>query len=71
MTQAVSHWLAGEFTANFCGYRLSLGQLGGYLRPYSRLYRPEPLLFLSSSSSVVLMRLSGPLSRLTTSQKML
>jgi hypothetical protein len=39
--------------------------------PYGRilLSRPEPLLFLSSSSSVVLMRLSGPRSRPTTSQK--
>jgi hypothetical protein len=33
------------------------------------LSRPEPLLFLPSSSSVVLSRLSGPRSRLTTSQK--
>jgi hypothetical protein len=40
------------------------------LRPYSRLPKPEPLLFLSSSSSVVLTRLSGPRSRPTTSQKM-
>jgi hypothetical protein len=39
------------------------------LEPYSRFSRPEPLLFLPSSSSVVLMRLSGPLSRPTTSQK--
>jgi hypothetical protein len=30
------------------------------LRPYSRISRPETLLFLSSSSSVVLTRLSGP-----------
>jgi hypothetical protein len=30
------------------------------LRPYSRFSRPEPLLCLSSSSSVVLTRLSGP-----------
>jgi hypothetical protein len=36
---------------------------------YSRLSRPEPLLFLSSSSSVVLTRLSGLRSRPTTSQK--
>jgi hypothetical protein len=37
--------------------------------PYGRILgfsRQEPLLFLSSSSSVVLMRLSGPLSRPTT-----
>jgi hypothetical protein len=35
------------------------GQLDRSLRPYSRLYRQEPLLFLSSSSSTVLMKLSG------------
>jgi hypothetical protein len=33
--------------------------------------RPEPLLFLSSSSSVVLKRLSGTCSKPTTSQKIL
>jgi hypothetical protein len=40
--------------------------------PYGRILgfsRPEPLLFLSSSSSVVVTRLSGPRSRSTTSQK--
>jgi hypothetical protein len=31
-----------------------------YLLPYSRISIPEPLLFLSSSSSVVPTRLSGP-----------
>jgi hypothetical protein len=36
------------------------GQRDGSLRPYSRFSRPEPLLFLSSSSSVVLSELSGP-----------
>jgi hypothetical protein len=36
------------------------------LRPYSRFSRPEPLLFLPSSSSFVLTRLSGPHSRYTT-----
>jgi hypothetical protein len=44
------------------------GQRGGSLRPYSGLSRPGPLLVLSSISSVVLTRLSGPLSR-PTSQK--
>jgi hypothetical protein len=38
------------------------GQRDGSLRPYSRLSRPEPLLFLSSSSSIVLTRLTGSLS---------
>jgi hypothetical protein len=39
------------------------------LRKYYRFPRPEPLLFLPSSSSVVLTRLSGARSRPTTSQK--
>jgi hypothetical protein len=34
------------------------GQRGRSLRPYSRFSRQEPLLFLSSSSSIVLTRLS-------------
>jgi hypothetical protein len=38
-------------------------------RPYSRFYRPEPLLFLPGSSSVVLTRLSGPRSRPITSEE--
>jgi hypothetical protein len=36
------------------------------LRPHFRLSGPEPLLFLPSSFSVVLTRLSGPRSRPTT-----
>jgi hypothetical protein len=39
------------------------------LLPYSRFSSPEPLLFLPTSSSVILPRLSGPSSRPTTSQK--
>jgi hypothetical protein len=35
------------------------GQRHESLRPYSRLSRPEPLLFLPSSSSVALTRMSG------------
>jgi hypothetical protein len=34
-------------------------QRDGSLRPYPRFSRSEPLLFLPTSSSVVLMRLSG------------
>jgi hypothetical protein len=34
-------------------------QRDGSLRPYSRFSRPEPLLFLSSSSSIVLTRLNA------------
>jgi hypothetical protein len=61
--------LAGEVSANFCGSSVPRGQSDGSLRPYSRLSRPESLLFLSRSSSVVLMRPSGPRSSPTTSQK--
>jgi hypothetical protein len=59
----------GEVNANFCSQRVPGGQRDRFLRPYSRLSRPEPLLFLPSSSSVVLTKLSGPRSRPTTSQK--
>jgi hypothetical protein len=58
--------LVGEVRACFWGQRASRGQSDGFLRPYSRLSRPEPLLFLPGSSSVVLMRLSGACSRPTT-----
>jgi hypothetical protein len=61
--------LVGEVSANFCGQRVSRGQRNGSPRPYSRFSRPEPLLFLPNSYSVVLTRLSGPRSRPTTSQK--
>jgi hypothetical protein len=47
----------------------SVSELWNRMKPYSRLSRPEPLLFLPSSSSIVPMRLSGPRSRPTTSQK--
>jgi hypothetical protein len=39
--------------------------------PYSRFYRLEPLLFLPSSSSIVLTMLSGPRSRHATSRQKL
>jgi hypothetical protein len=48
----------------------SRGQHNGSLRPYSRISRLQPLLFLPSRCSIVLTRLSGPRSRPTTSQKM-
>jgi hypothetical protein len=44
-------------------------QHNGSLRPYSRISRQEPLLFLTSNSSVVLTRLSAPRSRSTISRK--
>jgi hypothetical protein len=52
---------------NFAGCRVV--SAADPLRPQSRFSRPEPLPFLSSSSSVVLTRLSGPRSRPITSQK--
>jgi hypothetical protein len=60
---------SAKLVPTFCGYRVTRGQRDGSLRPHSRLSRPEPLPFLSSSSLVVLTRLSGPRSRPTTSQK--
>jgi hypothetical protein len=59
----------GEVSANFFRYRVKRGQRDGSLRQNSRFSGPEPLLFLSSGSSIVLTMLSGPSSRLTTSQK--
>jgi hypothetical protein len=61
--------LVGEVSANSCGSRVSRDQRNGSPRSYSRISRPEPLLFLPSRSSIVLTRLSGPRSRSTTSQK--
>jgi hypothetical protein len=62
--------LVGEVTANFCGWWVPHGQRDGSLRPYSGISRPESLLFLPSSFSIVLTRLRGPRFRPTTSQKM-
>jgi hypothetical protein len=38
--------LVGGVSANFLGYRVSRGQRNGSLRLYSRISRPQPLLFL-------------------------
>jgi hypothetical protein len=61
--------LIGEISANFCGYRVPRCRRDGSLRTYSRISRLEPLLFLPSSCSIVLTRLSEPRSRPTTCQK--
>jgi hypothetical protein len=61
--------LVGEVSANFCGKRVLRGQCNGSPWPYSRIPRLELLLFLPSSSSIVLTRLSGPRSQTTTFQK--
>jgi hypothetical protein len=50
--------LVVEVSTKVCGWRVSSGQRDGSLRPCSRISRPELLLFLSSSSSTVLTRLS-------------
>jgi hypothetical protein len=60
--------LVGEVSAKFRRYRVQRVQRDRSLRPYSRLSRPEQLLFLSRSSSIVLTKLSGPRSRPTTPQ---
>jgi hypothetical protein len=52
--------LSAKLVPTFCGQR------DKSLRPYSRISRPEQLLFLPSSSSVALTRLSGPRSKPTT-----
>jgi hypothetical protein len=62
--------IVGEDSANFCGKSVSRGQRDGSLLLYSRFSGPGPLIFLFSSSSAVLTRLSGPCFRPVTSQKM-
>jgi hypothetical protein len=46
--------LLEKLVPTFADRRVSRGQRNGSLRPYSRLSGPEPLLFLPSSSSIVL-----------------
>jgi hypothetical protein len=50
------HRLSAKLVLIFAG-RVPRGQSDGSLRPYSWFSRPEPLLFLSSSSSIVLTRI--------------
>jgi hypothetical protein len=61
-----SDTLVSEVSAKFCGQTVPRGQRDGSLRSYSRLFRRQTLLFLPSSSSFVMTRLSGPRSRPTT-----
>jgi hypothetical protein len=44
--------LVGEVIANFCGWRVPRGQRDGSLRPYSRFYRQQPLLFYQVASQL-------------------
>jgi hypothetical protein len=53
----------------FADRGVSRSQRGGSPTAVISVTRPKPPLFLSSSSSIVLTRLSGPRSRPTTSQK--
>jgi hypothetical protein len=61
--------LLAKLVPTFVDRGVSRSQRDGSLRPYYRLSKPEQLLFLSSSSSVLLTRLSGPRSRTTFCQK--
>jgi hypothetical protein len=46
--------LFGEVSGNFCGLCVLRGERDGSPRLYSRISRPQPLLFIPSSSSTVL-----------------
>jgi hypothetical protein len=50
---------SAKLVPTFADRGVPRGQREGSLRPCSRFSRPEPLLFLSSSSSKLLTRLSG------------
>jgi hypothetical protein len=52
--------LSAKLVPSFVDRRVPRGQRNGPLRPYSRISRPEPLLFLPSRSSIVLTRLWAP-----------
>jgi hypothetical protein len=51
--------LSTKLVPTFADRGVSRSQRSGSLPPYSQIWRPEPLLFLSSSSSIVLTRLNG------------
>jgi hypothetical protein len=56
--------LVGEVGAKFCGDSgCHMASATDPLWLYSQISKPESLLFLPSSTSIVLMRLSGPRSR--------
>jgi hypothetical protein len=59
--------LVGEVSATFADGEVSCSQRGGSLSPQLLFFRPEQLLFLPSSLSIVLT--NEPRSRPTTSQK--
>jgi hypothetical protein len=53
--------LSAKLVPTYADRGVSHGQRNRSPRPYSQISRPEPLLFLPSSSSVVLTRLSDPI----------
>jgi hypothetical protein len=61
--------LSAKLVPNFAGTACCMVSATNSHGHYSGFSRPEPLLFHSSSSSIVLTRLSGPCSRPPTSQK--
>jgi hypothetical protein len=63
--------LVGEVVPTFADRGCRVISATDFHRSWSRFSWPEPLLFLPSSSSVVLTRLSGPCSRPAPSQKIL
>jgi hypothetical protein len=60
---------SAKLVPTFADRGASHGKRNGSPWPYSQISRPGPLLFLPSSSSIVLKRLCGRRSRPTTSQK--
>jgi hypothetical protein len=48
-TERLPH--TGEVSDNFCGCSVPRGQRDRFLRPYSLLSRPEPLLCISNSEN--------------------
>jgi hypothetical protein len=62
--------LSAKLVLTFADRGCHVGSVMDPYGRYSRLSRTEPLLFLSNSSSIVFMRLSGHRSRHTSSQKM-
>jgi hypothetical protein len=61
--------LSAKLVPTFANRGCRVVSVADLLRPYSRFSIPEPLLFLSSSPSIVLTRLSGLRSRPTTTPK--
>jgi hypothetical protein len=61
--------LVGEVSANFSGQRVSRDQRNETPRPLISVFWTGAAIFLSSSPSIILTRLSGPRPRPTTSQK--